>query len=160
MRENSGTAWGIPGAGPTAQGWHERYVASVSFAKRIRKADIKEPRLAYPADKEPLQPGYVYRWEVTDQDFRQVASGEFTIATASELAQLDELKALAGSGDRADVHSAALAYRRLAAYDEAIAANERLGRESPDEPAYRIALADLYRIAGRAAQAEALSNRR
>jgi predicted Zn-dependent protease len=95
---------------------------------------------------------------VTDQDYRQVAEGEFTLATESERRQLDELKALAASGDRADRLSAALAYRRLAAFAEAIAAYEGLAREVPDEPAFRQALADLYRIAGRPKGEEAATS--
>ena len=120
------------------------------------RAETKGPRVAFPEDKGPLQPGYVYRWEVTDQDFRKVAEGEFTAATPSERSQLDELKALAESGDRADRRAVARSYRRLAAYADAITAYEGLVRESPGNPDDRKALADLYRLAGRPADADAV----
>jgi hypothetical protein len=117
--------------------------------RELWRAETKEARSAFPEGKEPLQRGYVFRWEVTDQDFRPLASGEFSVATDSELKQLDELKALADSGDRADLLATALAYRRLGAYAEAIAIYERLAKQSPDETAYREALSELYRLAGR-----------
>ncbi len=117
--------------------------------RELWKAETKEPRVDFPKSKEPLQPGFVYRWEVTDGDFRKVASGEFTAATESERTQLDELKALAALGDPADRRAAALAYRRLAAYAEAIAVYEGLVRESHKQPADLKALSDLDRIAGR-----------
>jgi len=120
------------------------------------RAESKEPHLAYPADKPALQPGLVYRWEVTDQDFRKVAEGEFTAATASERSQLADLQVLSTAPDRADRLAAALSYHRLDAYAEAIAAYEALARESPAEPAYRRSLADLYRLAGRSEDARAM----
>ncbi len=122
--------------------------------RELWKVETKVPRLDYPVGKEPLQAGFVYRWEVTDQDFRKVAHGEFTAATDSERMQLDELKPLASSGDRADRRSAALAYRRLAAYAEAIAVSEGLVRQSPADPTDRRALAGLYRLAGRPQEAD------
>lgn len=118
--------------------------------RELWRAQTQEPRLAFPEDKEALKPGYVYRWEVTDPDYRPLASGEFTVATEAERRQLEELKALAQEGDPADRLAAALAYRRLAAYAEAVMAYERLAAESPGEAAYRSALADLYRLIGRA----------
>jgi hypothetical protein len=145
--DRPGLAW------PPAEKAETYRVKLLSGAGReLWRVEVKEPRVAYPEGKEPLQPGYLYRWEVTDQDFRKVASGEFTFASASELGQLDELKVLASSGDMADVHSAALAYRRLAAYAEAIATYRRLIQGVPDEPSYRKALADLNKISGHATE--------
>jgi hypothetical protein len=117
--------------------------------RELWKAETKEPRLTFPEGKEPLHEDYVYRWEVTDQDYRQLVSGEFSAATASERAQFDELKAMVESGDRADRCSAALGYWRMSAYAEAIATLENLDKESSGKPAYRSLLSDLYRIAGR-----------
>jgi hypothetical protein len=117
--------------------------------RELWKAESRAARLAFPKDKEPLRRGYVYHWEVTDQDFRPIASGEFTVATASELEQMEGLRSLAASPDRADRLAAALSYRRLACFAEAIATFEALLPSSPEEPFYRTALADLYRQAGR-----------
>jgi tetratricopeptide (TPR) repeat protein len=112
------------------------------------------PKLDYPAGREPLKRGYLYRWEVTDQDSRPVTSGQFLVATESELKQLEELRQLAASGDRADLLAAALSYRRLGCYAEAIAAFERLAKLAPDLGVYREELAELYRQAGRPGDAE------
>jgi hypothetical protein len=114
------------------------------------RVEAREARLDFPAEKEPLKDGYVYRWEVTDPDYRKVASGEFSVATASERAQLGELKALAASGDAADRYSAALAYRRLAAFAEAIAVLESLVKDRPGVEAHHRDLAELRRSAGAA----------
>ena len=65
-------------------------------------------------------------------------------------------KELGRSGERADRLSAAMAYRRLGAYAEAIAAYEGLVREMPEEPAFRQTLADLQRIAGLRKEAETI----
>ena len=86
---------------------------------------------------------------MTDLDFRPVATGQFMVATESELKQMEELKPLAAGDDRADLLAAALSYRRLGCYAEAIAAFERLARLAPDEAVYREELAELYRQAGR-----------
>jgi hypothetical protein len=128
--------------------------------RELWKVESKEPSIAFPEDKEPLHPGYVYHWEVTDQDFRKVASGKFTMATASEREQLGELKALVESGDQSDRYSAALGYWKLWAYAEAIATFEKLASESPGNPAYRSSLAALYRIAGRTKDAESVEGSR
>jgi hypothetical protein len=120
-----------------------------SSGRELWKLETKENQTAFPVAKEPLRRGYVFRWEVVDQDFRPVALGEFSVATESELKQLDELKPLASADDRADLLSAALSYRRLGAFAEAIAAYARLLNESPNEPAYREPLAELFRQAGR-----------
>jgi hypothetical protein len=132
-------------------------VRMISGAGReLWRAETKEPRLDFPGDKPPLQEGYPFRWEVTDQDYRKVAAGEFSVATASERTQIDELKALTASGDAADRYSAALAYRRLAAFAEAIAVLEGLNRDVPDEHEYRRMLEDLRRTAGLSKQAGTL----
>ena len=62
---------------------------------------------------------------------------------------MEELKPLAAGDDRADVLAAALSYRRLGCYAEAIAAYERLARLAPEVAVYRERLAELYRQAGR-----------
>jgi Flp pilus assembly protein TadD len=86
---------------------------------------------------------------VTDQDFHPVATGQFRVTTESELKQLEELRPLAAGGDRTDLLAAALSYRRLGCYAEAIAAFERLAKLAPDEALCREELAELYRQAGR-----------
>jgi tetratricopeptide (TPR) repeat protein len=108
----------------------------------------------YPAGKEALSRGYLYRWEVTDPDSRPVVTGEFLVATESELKQMEELKPLAAGEDRADLLAAALSYRRLGCYAEAIAAFERLAKLAPDAGVYRDELAELYRQAGRPGDGE------
>jgi tetratricopeptide (TPR) repeat protein len=71
--------------------------------------------------------------------------------------RLVEVEAQALGEDRAELLEAALAFIGLGAYGEALAAYERLARIAPDEPAYQAALADLYRRAGRPAEAMAAS---
>ncbi len=117
--------------------------------REIWRVETAEPRLPFPDDKPALTRGNVYVWEVTNPDFRVVATGEFTVATESELARLADLAELAADGDRADRLAAALGYRRLGAIAEALAAYERLAEEAPDVPAYRDGLAELRRQAGR-----------
>jgi hypothetical protein len=130
-----------------------------SAGRELWRAETTDPSVAFPVDKEPLRRDNVYRWEVTDQDFRTVAAAEFSVANDSELKQLDELKPLAAGTDRADRLAAALAYRRLGAYAEAIAVLEGLVKESPDGAAYRDTLADLYWKAGRPENAVAIKRR-
>jgi hypothetical protein len=135
---------------PAARGATSYRVKLRSGAGReLWKLETKGPHADFPADKPPLERGHVFRWEVTDQDFRPVAAGEFTVATDSERQQLEELKALTDSPDRADRLAVALAYRRLGAYAEAITAFERLAQESPAEPILGRALDELRRQAGR-----------
>jgi hypothetical protein len=122
--------------------------------RELWRSEVQAPRADFPTGKEALRRGNLFRWEVTDQDFRPVASGRFAVATAAELMQLEELKQLADSGDRADRLSAVLAYRRLGAYAEARAACERLARETPSVQAYQAELADLTRMAGLASPPE------
>jgi tetratricopeptide (TPR) repeat protein len=128
-----------------------------SYQVRLLSGDGREfwrvettgPKLNYPEGREALKRGYLYRWEVTDQDARLLTSGQFMVATESELKQLEELRPLTTSSDRADLLTAALAYRRLGCYAEAIAAFERLAKLAPDVALYRDQLADLYHQAGR-----------
>jgi hypothetical protein len=120
-----------------------------SAGRELWKAETRETRTAFPENREPLHRGYVFRWEVVDQDFRPVTRGEFSVATESELKQLELLKALAETGDRADRLAAALSYRRLGAYAEAIVVYENLAKQSSDEPVYRESLAELYWLSGR-----------
>jgi hypothetical protein len=103
----------------------------------------------YPAGKEALSRGYLYRWVVTDPDSRPVVTGEFLVATESELKQMEELRPLAAGDDRADLLAPALSYRRMGCYAEAIAAFERLAKLAPEVAVYREELAELYRQAGR-----------
>ena len=122
---------------------------TATAGRELWRSEATGPKLDYPAGQEPLKRGYLYRWEVTDQDSRPVTSGQFLVATESELKQFEELRQLAASGDRADLLAAALSYRRLGCYAEAIAAFERLAKRAPDEALYREQLAELYRQAGR-----------
>ncbi len=117
--------------------------------RELWRAESPETRAPFPADKPPLRRGYAFGWEVTDEKFRPVASGKFMVASESELAELEGLKALADSPDRADRVAAALAFARMHAYAEASAAFERLAAEQPDDPLARRALADLRDQAGR-----------
>ena len=117
--------------------------------RELWRSEATGPKLDYPAGREALKRGYLYRWEVTDPASRPVTSGQFLVATESELKQLEELRQLAASGDRADLLAAALSYRRLGCYTEAIAAFERLAKLAPEVAVYREELADLYRQAGR-----------
>jgi hypothetical protein len=120
-----------------------------SAGRELWRVDTKETHVLFPAGKEALRRGNVYRWVVTDLEFRRVAAAEFMVATPSELKELGELDELGESGDRADRLAAAMAYRRLWAYAEAITAYEQLAAEAPEEPEYRRALDELYRQAGR-----------
>jgi hypothetical protein len=117
--------------------------------RELWRAEATGPKLDYPEGREALKRGYLYRWEVTDQDARPLTSGQFMVATESELKQLEELRPLTASSDRADLLAAALAYRRLGSYAEAIAAFERLAKLAPDEGVYRDEVSELYRQAGR-----------
>jgi hypothetical protein len=115
----------------------------------VWKVESAAPRLAYPEGKPGLERGKVYLWEVADAEtFRAVASGEFSVATASERAQLEELAEAAKSEDRGERYLAALSYRRLHAFAEAIAVLEGLASQAPEVAAYREALAELRRQAG------------
>jgi hypothetical protein len=128
-----------------------------SYQMRLLSGDGREfwrvettgPKVNYPEGREALKRGYFYRWEVTDQDARLLTSGQFMVATESESKQLEELRPLTASSDRADQLAAALAYRRLGCYAEAIAAFERLVKLAPDEGVYRDELSQLFRQAGR-----------
>jgi hypothetical protein len=142
--DRPGLAW------PSAKGAKGYRVKLISGAGReLWRAESTEPKLSYPAGKEALSLGYVYRWEVTDLDLHPVATGQFMVATESERKQMEELKSLAAGEDRADLLAAALSYRRLGCYAEATAAFERLARLAPDAAVYREELAELYRQAGR-----------
>jgi hypothetical protein len=112
------------------------------------RAEATRPKLDYPDGRQALKRGYLYRWEVTDEDARPLISGEFMVATESEVKQLEDLGPLTASGDRADLLAAALAYRRLGCYAEAIAAFERLVKLAPEVVLYRDQLAELNRQAG------------
>jgi hypothetical protein len=150
--ERPGFAWP-----PDAKSRSYRVKLNSSAGRNLWSVESTEPRLAFPEGKQPLKPGYVYRWEVTDQDFRAITAGEFSVATQAEREQFKEFKALTEGGDRSDRFSAVLGYRRIAACAEAIAVLERLAAESPDVAAYRDQLAELKRLAGlsRKASAEA-----
>jgi hypothetical protein len=139
-----GFAW------PTTKGSKGYRVKLLSGdGREFWQAEATGPKLDYPEGREALKRGYLYRWEVTDQDSRPVTSGQFLVATESELKQVAELRRLAEGDDRADLLAAALSYRRLGCYADAIAAYERLTGLAPDEPLYRKELAELYRRAGR-----------
>ena len=137
-------------AWPTGKEAKSYRVKLLSGAGReLWRVETKEPHVVFPEGQEALQRGYIYRWKVTDAEFRPVASGEFGVATQSELKQMEDLRSLAAGGDRADQLAAVLAYQRLGAYTEALALLERLAKEAPEESLYRRELAELYRLAGR-----------
>jgi hypothetical protein len=118
--------------------------------RELWRAETDATRLPYPADKPGLRPGYVYDWEVADAaEARPLARSRLSVALESDRPKFDELKSLAAGDDRAGVLEAALGYARLHAWDEALSTYERLAKLAPDEPAFRRALADLYRRAGR-----------
>jgi hypothetical protein len=141
---------------PEAKRYRVRLVSGAG--RELWRAETPESRLTFPEGQEALRRGYVYRWEVTDDGFRPVASGEFSVATDAERKQIDDLNALAARPDRADRLAAALSYRRLACFAEALDAFERLAREAPAEPFYRRMLADLYRQAGGSQEARAAAS--
>jgi hypothetical protein len=136
-------------ASPSAGTYRVRLLTGAG--REVWRQDVTEPRASFPTGKDPLQPATVYRWEVTDSAYHEVALGDFSVATASERAQLAELKPLADSTDPADRYAAALGYARLAAYAEALGVFERLSQEFPKEPAFADELANLRKKAGRAA---------
>lgn len=113
-------------------------------------AEATSPSLPYPEGQVPLGRGQTYSWAVTDDSLRKAATGTFSVASAAEASGLAEAAALRASDDRADRFLAVLCYRHLHAYREAIEAAEDLSGRWPEEPAYRHALAELLRIAGRA----------
>jgi hypothetical protein len=119
--------------------------------RELWRSEATGPKLDYPAGREALKRGYLYRWEVADQDARLLISGQFMVATESEVKQLEDLRPLTASSDRADLLAAALAYRRLGCYAEAIAAFERLAKLAPHEHVYRDELVELSRQTGRTA---------
>jgi hypothetical protein len=87
--DRPGLAW------PPAEKTETNRVKLLSGTNReLWKVESKAPSVVFSESKEPLHTGNVYFWEVTDQDFRKVASGKFTVATASEREQLGELNAL------------------------------------------------------------------
>ena len=133
--------------GKEAKGYRVKLLSSAG--RELWRVETKETHVAFPEGKKALQRGYVYRWEVTDEGFRPVASGEFSVATQSELKQMADLRALSEGSNRADQLAAVLAYQRLGAYTEALALLERLTKEAPEESLYRRELAELYRLAGR-----------
>jgi hypothetical protein len=136
-----------------APGYRVRLLSSAS--RELRRAETKEPRLAYPEGQEALQRGYVYQWEVTDTEGRPVTASTFSIATASQRKRLAELPAQEAEEDRAESLATALTYTKLGAYAEALASYERLARLAPEVPAYQKALVDLYTRAGRPESARA-----
>jgi hypothetical protein len=142
--DRPGFAW------PTTKGSKGYRVKLLSGdGREFWQAEATGPKLDYPEGREALKRGYLYRWEVTDQDSRPVAAGQFLVATESELKQMEELRLLAAGDDRADLLAVALSYRWLGCYAEAIAAYERLAVLAPGEPLYWKELAELYRRAGR-----------
>jgi hypothetical protein len=136
-----------------AKGYLVRLVSAAS--RELWRAEATDPKLAYPAGQKALTRGYLYRWEVTDRESRPVLTGQFMVATESESKQLEELRPLAAGEDRADLLAAALSYRRLGCYAEAIAAYEQLAKFAPEEGVYRDELSELYRQAGRSAEVKA-----
>ncbi len=111
---------------------------------------VKNPELSY---KGPvLKPSRTYRWEIVAKSSGQVqpvGKGEFTIATAEQIAEALEIKELAIGEDVVGLALAALSYERLGLFAEALAVYERLAKLAPDTSPFHAALADLYEKAGR-----------
>ena len=130
--------------------------------RELWRADTTGTRLPYPEGRRPLEPDNEYRWDVVARIDRRVAEGEstevyaevvrgkFTVATRSERAAIEELKAIAAGRDRADRLGAAIGLARMDAVAEAIAAYESLVAQAPEEPYYRQELAGLRGRAGHA----------
>jgi Flp pilus assembly protein TadD len=81
-------------------------------------------------------------------------ASDFTIASASAIEALRQLRPLASSSDSADVLLAALTYEGYEVQGEALALYERLCRLAPREAAFHAARAALYERAGRREDAE------
>jgi hypothetical protein len=133
-------------AAPGATSYRVRM--SSGGGRELWRAEVKEPRLAFPEGQAALARGFVYRWEVTDERYRPVTSGEFSVASESERARMEELAALARSGDPADRFAAGLALERMGAVAEALEIYRGLIRDQADEPAYRRASSRLRHLAG------------
>ena len=122
--------------------------------RELWQAAAEGQRLAYPEGEPSLLWGYLYRWEVSEGAGRVLVRSEFTVATRSEAERMERVLPLARGSDAADLLGAALVYARLRAWDEALAAFERLDRLRPSEPAVRDALDGLHRRAGQPGNAE------
>lgn len=99
-----------------------------------------------------LKPSRTYRWEIVAKLSGQVlpvGKGEFTIATAEQVAEAQEIKELAIGEDVVALALAALNYERLGLFAEALDVYERLAKLAPDTSPFHAALADLYEKAGR-----------
>src|SRR5262249_39576617 len=110
-----------------------------SYRVRLRVAGDLKPRwtaqtrgarLEYPSGAPALERGRKHEWTVTGRtkqgDERPIADGHFTVAYASRLELFAPVARLAASDDPADVLLAALTYQGYGAYDDALAAFERL----------------------------------
>jgi hypothetical protein len=111
-QDRPGLAW------PPAEDAQAYYVRLRSFTGReLWQARTTAPHLAYPEGKDPLRRGLTYQWEVTYRDsndrFPTLVQPKFSVAWLSELGQMEEIRPLAVSEDRADLLAAALAYHRL-----------------------------------------------
>ena len=99
-----------------------------------------------------LKPSRTYRWEVVAKSsgkVQTIGQGEFTIATADQISEAQEIKELAVGEDVMGLALAALSYERLGLFAEALSVYERLAKLAPETSPFHAALADLYEKAGR-----------
>ena len=119
-----------------------------------------DPRIAYPADRKPLDRGAGYRWRVlaVRPDGTKdplVAFVPFKVLEANYAADLPAVRKLATSDDVADVRLAAEVYRSWAVHDEAVAAFEQLAEKRPQSRQVWELLANYYDQAGNKKQRDA-----
>ena len=144
---------------PGADSYQVR-LATAGRSAPLWTATTTAPRLPYPSDQDPLRRGRKYAWRVVARtaggETRPVTASQFTVASPAAERKLAELNELSGSDDPVDVLAAALVYETAyGAYDEALAAYERLAHLVPDEPSYQTVLARYYERAGRPKEAGA-----
>jgi hypothetical protein len=117
--------------------------------RELWRAETTETRLAFPADKPALRRGFPFQWKVTDLDSRELACGDFVVATGKQKERLDALAALAQSEHSDDVLLAAEGLDRLGAWVDALAAYDRLVKLVPNEASHREELDALRRRVSR-----------
>jgi hypothetical protein len=128
----------------------------------VWKVETKEPKLAYPEKKKPLQRGRKYVWKVTAttrekgfEGFADVVSSEFFVATARVAEELEKVRPLAASTDMGDLLLAAVAYEAKGCCAETLEIYQKLAKLAPEEVGYHRALAFLYERAGQTEKAKA-----
>jgi tetratricopeptide (TPR) repeat protein len=127
------------------------------------RATTKEPRLAWPEDEKPLTFGdrdRPFLWRVTarlsgGKEEVLVDGSKFWLPSKQEAEELARVKPLASSKDPADQLLAAATYEAYVDYDDALRLYERLADRLPESVNVQLALARLYKRAGRYDLAEA-----